>query len=290
MIYKKDPKIKYTDMCKYIDDHIYTDDYDVELVYQYLCLIIYMLSYKAKYFKTSRDYENFSLYMATHIYKRLTNPKQFQMDEDGKPKLEKIKSVLNYIKKTINPIRIDYQQEFYDQSINYIDEKDIAYYEQFSLATKLSQQTSYESSKAFTDCFENISDTIKRFLLQNTPFKKDSNMFNNLYLTCLLSFLNSITLPVTEINRINALATDFKKVKALEKIYEEQSRAENQIILFHVSEKFRDYVVVLMRRLKSIIAKDLSVNIHENIPCDDNLKNILFSELNSTKILEEDKY
>ena len=176
MIYKKDPKVKYTDMCIYIDEHIYSGNFDEEKVYKYLYLIISMLAHKGKYFYRAEDYENFSLYMATHIYKRLTNPKQFQVDENGKPKLEKIKSILNYIKKIINPIRINYQQEFYDQSISTLDTEDINFYQEFSLANKLSEHTSYESMRAFNDCFENIILTIKAFLEKNVPYKKGTKV------------------------------------------------------------------------------------------------------------------
>lgn len=283
MIYKKDPKIKYTDMCIYIDTHIYSGDYDEEKVYKYLYFIISMLAHKAKFFKKAEDYENFSLYMATHIYNRLTNPKQFQLDENGKPKIEKIKSVLNYIKKIINPIRINYQQEFYDQSISVVSDSEAKYYEQFSLANKLSQNTSYESMRAFNDCFEDIVLTIRKFLEKNLPYKKDTKVWQNIYLSCLLSFINSITISNAERNRINALATDFKKIKALEKVYEVQSRDENQIILYHIDPKLKDFIVVLMRRLKSAIAKDLSIALHTYITSDENLKNILFSEINGNK-------
>lgn len=290
MIYKKDPKVKYTDMCIYIDKYIYSGDFDEEKVYEYLYLIISMLAHKGKFFYRTEDYENFSLYMATHIYNRLTNPKQFQFDENGKPKIEKIKSVLNYIKKIINPIRINYQQEFYDQSITQLSDDDIRYYEQFSLAAKLSEQTSYESTKAFNDCFEDIVLTIRKFLEKNLPYKKDTKVWKNIYLSCLLSFINSITISTAERNRINALATDFKKVKAIEKLYESQSRDENQIVLYHIDPKLKDFVVVLMRRLKSAIAKDLSIAMHTNIPSEENLKNILFSEINKEYDSGEEYY
>ena len=36
MIYKKDPKIKYWEMAKYIDDHIREEDCDEEKIFEYM--------------------------------------------------------------------------------------------------------------------------------------------------------------------------------------------------------------------------------------------------------------
>ena len=42
----KDKKIKYTDMCIYIDNNINKPDADVEKIYDYLVKISYMLASK----------------------------------------------------------------------------------------------------------------------------------------------------------------------------------------------------------------------------------------------------
>ena len=76
MIYKK-PNIKYTDMCIYIDNHIYTDDCDDVKVFEYIFHIITMLSHQASYFKSTADYEDFALQGASRVFMRLKNPKQF---------------------------------------------------------------------------------------------------------------------------------------------------------------------------------------------------------------------
>ena len=70
MFFEK-PKVRYVDMCMYIDDHVYTDDYDQTLVYQYLYHIILMLAIKRDYFSSSKVTEDFSLYAASTSYVRL---------------------------------------------------------------------------------------------------------------------------------------------------------------------------------------------------------------------------
>lgn len=72
---------------------------------------------KQKFFRDWNDYNNFSLEYAARLYFRLTNPKQFL--PEGHPfKLKKVKSILNYIKKTIHPARVDYQQETFSQQFD----------------------------------------------------------------------------------------------------------------------------------------------------------------------------
>ena len=77
MLYKKDPKLKYTDMCIYIDNHIYTDDCDEELVFSYLYQLAYVLAMKKHFFTNIADYDSYAIYCAGVLFKRLKNPKQF---------------------------------------------------------------------------------------------------------------------------------------------------------------------------------------------------------------------
>ena len=94
MLFEKDPKTRYVDMAIYIDNHIYSGDFDEELVYQYLYFLVYMLAKKKRYFSSEKVYDDFAIWFATKMYVRLTDPRQFDENE----KLDKITSVLNYIK------------------------------------------------------------------------------------------------------------------------------------------------------------------------------------------------
>ena len=62
---------------------------------------------KSKIFRNWNDYEEFSLEYASKLYYRLINAKQF-LPEDHPFKLKKIKSILNYVKKTLNPAKVDF--------------------------------------------------------------------------------------------------------------------------------------------------------------------------------------
>ena len=112
------PPIKYTDMAIYIDSHIYTDDCDDEKVFIYLYHLALMLAHKNKLFRRSEYYEDFALTFAEDTYMRLKNPKQEMLKEDGTPKMYKLTSVLNYMKKTLNGRRVAFEQEKYSQSFS----------------------------------------------------------------------------------------------------------------------------------------------------------------------------
>lgn len=279
MIYKKDPKIKYTDMCKYIDDHIYTDNFDENLVYEYLFHISNMLAHKGKFFNKQTDYENFALYMATLVYLRLTNKKQYILKEDGTPKLKKIKSVLNYIKKIIDPRRIDFQQEFYAQTI--VEEEVPEFNDEYSLSAKLSNSIESDSLKNFKECLGDVILTSKAFL-SKIPYISDRCEWKNIYMSCLLSFLNSITLTNRDKQRIASLSNLERQVKLTEELY--LKGYKDTTILYHLDPIMKDYITVLTTRLKHALAKDISYSLHSYTSNANNLKNIIFSEINNIKV------
>lgn len=110
----KPRNLKYTDMCIYIDSHIYEPNPDIEIIFNYLQYLFYGLAYKKKFFRNKDDYEKYSIFAATQVYLRLTNSRQFLPEDDPK-KLTKVKSVLNYIKTILYPMKVDYQKQFFNK-------------------------------------------------------------------------------------------------------------------------------------------------------------------------------
>ena len=66
MIYKKPKGVKYTDMAIYIDNHIYSEDCDDDLVFQYLYHLVNMFAYKHKFFNRAEYYDDFSSIIDEH--------------------------------------------------------------------------------------------------------------------------------------------------------------------------------------------------------------------------------
>ena len=131
-------------MCIYFDAHIYDDPLvrSDELLYQYLYHIIYMLSCKAKYFEgpnSWKKYDEFALYAATKIYLRYTTHTD---------PASRIKSVLNYCKNLLYPMKVDWQKETFNEIIGSREINDSCYDLQTSLENSVSPSPWYENTIA----------------------------------------------------------------------------------------------------------------------------------------------
>ena len=288
MLYKKPDDVTYTQMAIYIDEHVYdpecTEDQD-NLIFQYIYHIVYMLAHKGKFFNKAQYYEDFAIYMATQVFMRLRNKKQYEFKDDGTAKLKKIKSVLNYIKKTIDPRRVDFQQEFFTQTILSVDEENYTTDVHYTLANQLSQSIDEMAVVDFNVCLSDICRTAKE-VIKNIPYKKDKATFNNIYLSCLLTFLNSITLRRQDIVRLESLKRGkLGNPQLVEDLYTKQS--ENCVILYHLDKNMTQYIEVLTRKMKHAIAKDLSMTLHTYVPSDDGFKNLIMSEVNNEVLYED---
>lgn len=263
MTFTKPKNVTYTDMAIYIDENVYNEKFNENLIFEYIYHLIYMLAYKERYFNRASYYDDFALHGATRIYFRLTNKKQFEFKPDGSPKMKRVKSVLNYIKTTLYPMKVTFEQETYSQgetisSDNLTDE---------TLYSYAIQDTVDEIQIVnFNMCLGDICKTIKAYV-RTLPYASDPVMLNNLYLSCLLSFLNKITLSNSNKDKLMK-----KGMKAFDDLYEEESKSP--VILFHLDESMRSYVTVLVNVIKHMIAKDLSELIQVRMPQSANTRNL----------------
>lgn len=283
MIYAKPKDVSYSQMCIWADENAYKEDCDQEKLFEYLYHVALMLAKKNKYFNNTRDYEDFAIFMASRMFFRLTNPKQYQYNEKGEPKMTKLKSVLNYMRCTLYPAKVDYQQQYYAQT--QITVEDIDYVSEYSFADKLNDTVDELTAKDFEICLGDIIRTARAFLCR-IPYKKNTAEWINIYTSCLLTFLNSITLDNNDIVRIgnfkrNMLSKDDFYINLYKK------NAENSVILFHLPDSMRDYVDVLVRELKRAIAADLSFNFKTYVPSNSGMELIALSTLNGEIDVED---
>lgn len=265
MFYIKPKDVTYTQMAIWIDTHVYEPNLDVEKLYQYLYLIVEMLSYKAHYFEDAKDYNEFSLYTATQLYLRLTNKKQYVLDSTGNPKLQKIRSILNYIKKTLFAYRLNYLKMTYKE---YMPDQDIID-SNLTFSDSIYNQLLTSTSETLTRVeFEiQLSDfvkTLKEFL-KRIPRKKSSNEFHNIYMSCMLSMLNGMTLSVLDEQHLSDIRrSETVYINLYNKLYEES--LEQSIILFHLDESFRSYITILVRRFRIEFSKELEHFLDSPVP------------------------
>lgn len=257
MTFQKPKDVTYTQMAIYIDEHVYEKDCDDALIYEYIYHLVEMLAFKRAFFKSTEQYDNFSLITATRIFYRLRNKDQFVLLEDGTYKLSKVKSILNYIKRVIYPLKVKYEQETYSQEKPYSIEEQKAHVE---LQVK-SLQRDYASNKQklteidLKDYLSTLTTTIRNFL-KTIPIKNNSSEWLNIYISCLLSFLNLTTLNNKSLQRLNNFKQNhILSDKYLEVLYDIEN--EDFVILYHLDYSMRDYIFVLVNQLKNIIIKDI---------------------------------
>ena len=128
-----------------------------------------MLARKNRFFNKTEYYEDFATYLATYLYFRIKNPKQF----DDNFKMQKIKSILNYIKNIIYPRKVDFEQEHYSQVVTPPEEnKPVEYAINYTFSDMLSESVDELSRVEFDACLEDVNKTIKKFL-KKIPYRTD---------------------------------------------------------------------------------------------------------------------
>ena len=263
-----------------IDEMIYSDHCDDELVYQYLYHLSYMLAVKNRYFNSAKMYDDFAIYTATSVFLRLKNKKQFQPDKNGNYKLTKIKSVLNYLKKTLYFRKVSFEQEVYSQTLSYEEVTDDILVPTYTFSNRLSTIAERLNRVEFGCYLETIVNVFKDYL-KNIPYRYKSPEWYNIYISCLLTFLNNIILSYKDLEKLN---NSKYRIGDIEMIKDYFNQNKDEVILYHLNENMKDYILILVRCIKHIIAKDLSEDLH----CEINTYNlsdiIIYNELNGTAV------
>ncbi len=264
MTFDKPKNVTFTDMAIYIDNHIYNKECDDTLIYIYLYHLSYMLALKNKYFKKISYYDDFAIFNANRIYFRLKNKNQFKLDSNGNYKLNKVKSVLNYLKSTIYFNKIQFEQQEYSQNLTNVSHENIDVCSGYTFYDYLYEYASDLRKVEFKSCLYSISKTVRNYL-KNIPYKYKSLEWYNIYISVLLSLTNSFT------NISQSTIYD----KYINKDY---------IILYNVDIHLKEYIYILVNTLKHIVAKDLSLILNENVYIPSYTKEQLIKELNSDDI------
>ena len=231
MTYEKPGNITYTQMAMWVDNNYHKVDCDTSILYEYLYHLSNMLAHRFNYCTNERDYDDFSLYCASRLYMRLYDDKNMYKGKEIKP----IKSTLNYLKQVIYPYKCD----FFKNSIETVEDSlmetnfDATY---FAHIDRLSFQSSVST----------ISQTVRNYL-QKLPRKKDSSQWHNIYISCMLTLLNSITPDVD--HKIGSIDESMKVYLELREL---------PPILYGLGEEYQDYIKVLVNEVRHIICKELT--------------------------------
>lgn len=261
MTFKKPTNITYTQMCIYIDDNIYNGTYDENTVYTYLYLLTHMLAKKMKYFEHEQDCDEFSLYMASRLFLRLTNSNK-----------SPIKSILNYLKHIIGVQKLTWEEK-YRTPFNK-EGNQIFYFDTHNIANSLVDETSIYDYISY-DTILNSLDAIIMNHLKKVPFKKESPEWYNIYLSVILTLIDSFTPNKEQLASIND-TTEGRKEHLLNNVYT-HLRNKNPI-LFHLDSSMKPYIKVLVMEIRHAIAAEFSQEVQHYISSEDIMKNLLVNE------------
>lgn len=251
-------------MAIWIDNNAYSDNCDEYTMYQYIYHLANMLAHESRYFIHNPDYyDDFSLYAANYVFLRYKNPKQFEYNENGEPKIKQIKSVLNYLRGSLYPIKVLFEQESYAQTTPK-DVKTDEIIQDYNFRNKLRESTDELFNIDTLLYFNDLPKTIRRYF-DSIPKKKNSSEHQNIYISCLLSFLNLITLDSKQLDSLKDKKV-YDRSKELEDAY--RKNRENFVILYHLPKTYYNYVWVLTIKLKHIISSDLTYQGHQYMPSD----------------------
>ena len=214
--FNKPAGVRYVDMAIYIDKNMPKvvenggNSVVESKIIEYIYHICYALALKKTFFKKFEDYDSYSLYAASEIFLAMRKKlvEKGTISRGGKI-VEPVKSSLNFIKAVLFPLKVNYQQMNYATVINPEigqDTSKIAYDQHESIQS--------EYRRAFLDdLMESVAEFPKVFknLIAKSPYRNDEIMCNNLYISCMLTLLNDLTIPNRIKSKINKKSKDNDK-------------------------------------------------------------------------------
>lgn len=252
--YNKTNNLRYTQLCMYIDAHmkdvINTGEHpEIEArIFEYMYHVIYALARKSCFFHKFEDYDAYALYAASEVYVAMHNKYLHEGEEQRGKIIVPVKSCLNFIKTVMFPLKINYQRAEFahvaDAALGHDTEGMLE-------SARESVQADYRN--ALWDDLEEAIKTIPNYLrryLARSPFRNDKDMCSKLYISAMLTLLNSITLPQKLRNRLDRKAFNDTSAKITSRFSNSYKANDEEVILWHLDEGFKVFVLVLMRKAK----------------------------------------
>ena len=282
-------KIKYTDMAIWVDANIHNKTFDEEKAYRYLRNLAKMLSLKRRFFYTNKDYEHFADYIATIVYMRMTDKRQYLPENDPK-KITTIKSCLNYMKGILYARKVAYSFEEFRQSTKETEE--------FSIARDFYEHEIDTANNDFLQLdLEIYLGNIHKLVwaeLKKGVYAKDTNKLRKLHLSVLVTLLKNVTLSDKNKDKLSRRIVENevngKIIKVWQNNYDEvfaQILEEENVTsptVIGLNERYVDYVSVVAQRIKQQMVKDINELIREYTVSDQMVEDMLMTNVGREEI------
>ena len=201
--WKKDPKLKYTDLCKFIDaniDKIADAGAYPEIenqVYNYLWLLVKALAIKKCMFSNFSDYDGYATHAAHRLFFALRKNYLNQGKTINGKQIRPIKSCLNYTKALLYPMKVEYQNEAFREIITeeFVSKKfdSFLYKEKLKADASVAQGVTEKFKLYLRDSLTSIDSLINK-VLSTSPFVTNPIIHRKLKISLLLNALNALKL------------------------------------------------------------------------------------------------
>ena len=189
MTYKKPKDVRYVDMCIAIDETVRSYDPETnpftreqeEMIYTYMYHLYYNFACRERYFNKADDYDEYALFCATKAWQRITNKE--------KPRL---KSILNYVKKTKYGWKRKWQRENYQVILSdkYTPGFDSVTFKQEYQKRLRNQNRDLVIDHIFDD-IDQIPYELKQ-IVKSTPYGSDKLTSKRIYISVLISYIREL--------------------------------------------------------------------------------------------------
>lgn len=269
----------------WIDKNAYNENVDKEVLFDSLFQCVKSITLKNRLFPNWSDYEPFSLYAATRLYLRLVNPKQFMLDDNGNPKMKRVSSILNFIKKTLSPMIVDFQKNDFDEefSVEVQGEQFIANLKNRVLDKARSQfadKIRVECNHYFSSLYSVIHEVVDKL-----PYQTDKVTNHRIYMSCLLTLLNQLTISNHAKQLVRErLVKNLKVDNFIADLYRDELK--ESIILYHLDDGMLNYISTIVNFIRHYIKKDLKQIIGDNQPTQAVMQAIINDQMERSSSIE----
>lgn len=262
-VFTRPKGVTYTAMCIWVDNNIHKPDCDLDKAYMYIWLICNMLVCKKKYFGDRwQDYNDFSSYLANDVFFRLRSER-----------LVAVKSVLNYVKSIMNFRKMQYCNEMFSEVID----TNKPQYDYFN------NDLFNEVTKNKLELYNHVELEIRiRDILVDTPniilaniaesYKSNKRVYENLYISCLLTIINRMTLP-NHNERI--LGKKVKSNTSFNDVDYITNNTDRELIIWHLPKELNDVVSIIVNRTYSTLINEIKEAINDSKVDEDEYASIL---------------
>ena len=276
MLYSKNDDKRYTMMCKEFDEEFPKPDRDDAKLYRTMYLVFYMLACKENFFSRNFAlYDEYAQFAATTIYTRFLKKLA---------KGERVKSLLNYAKASQGFLKTMYQNQEFE---TVLDPEHGVNTENLSVSIHDSVVSDY--SDGLVEDMELTLARVNDFVrdVVEDSFVTDKLTKHRLYVSCLLTLLNSVVLPnevKVQLNKAKNKGDDNLVIGAYSK------EREKPAVLWNLDSRYANMVKVAVNKIRKDLSEEINSVAKDHTLPDDVVDLILANAYSESKAcIEKDE-